>query len=345
MRVHCYPIVAALAAALCAQNYTVSPLAYTNTAGNGGNTIPWWSATHHYMQLHGDLRGRVLVTQGISLRRQPSGTFTTAVARTVDLEMFCGPCNVLAPSATYANNYTSPATRVFNRKMANLPDWTQPASSPAPWNLVVAFDTPFVHTGASDLAWEALIYSTTSSGTYPTDAYSGSVAATNVNSGTGCIATGRTTAMAISNRTTYNANTNMLDASWTSTNGVGSVATAVLIGILNPNQPVPGLCTNLYAVPMVQLVGTSAAAGTFATPVVGMPWSPPIVGGKLHAQSACVDSGRTSGLPISASNGVETTMPDRPALVRRIWANDVNATTGSLSESYPYGLITRFTHQ
>jgi hypothetical protein len=335
-------LVAAAAASLSAQNYIVSPVAFTNVASNQGNTIPFWSQTHHYMQLHGDLRGTPRIMQGLSLRRAGFGTFATAVARTIDLELFMGPCNIANASSTFASNYTAPRTNVYTRKMTNLPDWVNPQGSPAPWSIVLVFDAPFVNTGQADLAWEALIHSTTSSGSYYADAYSGTGTLANVNSGTGCLATGRTAAMSVTARILYNANTDTFDTNWVSSNGIASVPTAILIGVTNPNLAIPGLCTNLYSSAQVVLSGVANASGSFTTPAAGVPVIPAL---KLHSQSACPDTGRTTGLPVSASQACESTFPARPDNLRRIWVNDVNATVGSLSETYPYSLITRFTHQ
>jgi hypothetical protein len=63
----------------------------------------------------------------------------------------------------------------------------------------------------------------------------------------------------------------------------------------------------------------------------------------LFSQAVCADAGQ-AGLPYAASHGLDTVIPDTPPLFMRVWANDVNAVSGS-RETYPYGLVTRFLHQ
>jgi hypothetical protein len=252
------------------------------------------------------------------------------------------------PSTTYASNYTAAPTKVYNRKMTNLPDWVAPQGSPTPWTLVLAFDTPYVHTGISDAAWEALIYSTTSSGSYFADAFSGSNGniAINAPSGAGCTATGQSQPMQLTHLSTYNLPASTLSMSWTSSLGVAGAPTAILLGLVNPNTPIPGLCTNLYVAPaLITMTGTASSAGAFTTPPVPVPWASSLANARVHAQAACPDPGQSGALKVAASQGLETRLPSGPIQVRRIWANDVNATVGSLSESYPYGLIIRITHQ
>src|SRR5687767_4026211 len=80
-------ILSLLAAALAAQNHRVTPLLARNAEANGNNSIPWWSATHRYQQVQGDLRNVAMQIRELALRRDGgAGTLPTAIARTVDLD-------------------------------------------------------------------------------------------------------------------------------------------------------------------------------------------------------------------------------------------------------------------
>src|SRR5687768_18378243 len=93
--------VATCAAALSAQNYTVSPRRATNADMFSANTIPWWSATHRYHQVHGDLRNHIMVARELSFRRDGPYVNTGAVARTVDAELNMGKGDFATASVTF----------------------------------------------------------------------------------------------------------------------------------------------------------------------------------------------------------------------------------------------------
>ena len=343
-----------LASAALAQNFTYSPASSNTTDQNSNNTIPFWSATHRYQQAHGSLRGAPRLMQAISIRRDGGlGAFASAVARTIDAEMFMAHTNFATVSATFATNYAGAPVTTVTRKMINLPDWTANLGNPAPW-FAIPHDNPFAYTGTQDLLWEIKIYSTTSTGTYPADAFSGFAqdvgSATNVLFGTGCVATGRTSAMSISANIQSVNLTQSLRLQWSLSNGPASAPCSVLVGLTGIDQPIPGLCSNLYVGNILLVLnGTKSTGGSFTTPVIeATPFDPFWVGGKLFAQGAALDQGRTNPIPVSVSNRVESTIAAIPAgspdKIRRSWVDNVAATTGSLSENYNFGLAVRFSH-
>jgi hypothetical protein len=342
-RLRFIPAIGILCAIASAQNYTVSPSAYTSAEGNTGNTIPWWSATHRYQQIHNDVRGNAWLIQGLSLRRDGPGTFATAIARTVDAEIFAGTADFDTAAANFANNYLTGPTTVVNRKMINLPDFTNSLGSPAPWSIVIPFDTPLAYSGTQDLVWDILIHATTSTGGYFCDAYNGSVAATNTTLGPGCTATGKTTAMSLSASLASAPNT--FRFGWSGSNYPNNAVAFVVVGTSNPNLTVPGLCTVLRAFPLFFFVGLSSATGTLSIPATGVPWDPAFVGATLFSQAFADDPGQ-SGIPLAGSPGVQSMINAPPPFkIARIWVDNVTSPTGSRSEATPYGLVTRFTHQ
>jgi hypothetical protein len=337
-----------LAAGLAAQSYTVSPAAYATTAGNSNNTIPFWSATHRYQQIHGDMTGTPRVFVGMSLRKA-SITLASGVARTLDVEMLMCNSSFASQSTTFASNYIGTPTVVRPRGTINLPDWTTSQGSPEPWTVVVPFTTPFPYPGTNDFLWEWVIHSTTSTSTYAADAFSGfgndRLDASIVNLGTGCVATGKISPMTQSMQLYTLASSQTLNFSLTTTNAPNSAASSILVGPVNPNLTVPGLCEKIFSVGLWTLPATSSASGTVSQPVISTAHNLAWVGLKLYVQTASVDAGQP-GLPFALSRGQEGTIPGfapGAAPIQRIWSNSSTATSGS-KETYPYGLIVRFTH-
>jgi hypothetical protein len=343
-----------LAGSALAQNFTYSPASAGTTEQNANNTIPFWYGSARYQQVHGSLRGAPRLLQAISIRRDGMlGTFGSAVARTIDAEMVMAHTNFATVSGTFASNYAGTPVTTVNRRMINLPDWTANLGSPAPW-LAIPHDNPFAYTGNLDLLWELRIHSNTNTGSYPADAFSGFNfdigSATNVSFGTGCTATGRTSPMTISANVQSVNPTNSLRVQWSVFNGPAGAPCAVLVGLSGIDQAVSGLCSNLYVGNILLVInGTKSGTGSFTTPAIeATPFDPAWVGGKLYAQGAAIDNGRTDPIPVSVSNRVESTIVavpgGSPDKIRRIWVSDVNATVGSLSENYNYGLAVRFSH-
>jgi hypothetical protein len=336
----------ALGTLLPAQSYTVSPAAYEIAPGNGGNTIPFWSATHRYQQIHGDLTTARVIT-ALALRRSAG---SGGPARTLDLEVLMCASSFASSSTTFAANYIGTPTTVRARGSLNLPDWSTSQGSPEPWTLIVPFTTPFPHTAQNDLLWEWVIHATTSTSTYATDAFSGHSANTRVNAaitnlGTGCVATGKVSPMTQTMQLYTLTSPQTLNFSLTTTNAPNSATSSILIGPVNPNLTVPGLCEKLFSIGLWTLPATSSASGTISQPVVSAPFSAAWVGLKLFVQTASIDAGQP-GLPFALSRGQQGVIPPLfpgPVPIQRIWSNSSTATTGS-KETYPYGLITRFTH-
>jgi hypothetical protein len=335
----------AIATALAAQGETVSPFSATYTEANSNNTIPWWSQTHRYQQIHNNTRGKVMILRGISWRRD--GSFG-GPARTVDTEIFVGTGDYATATTTFATNYTNTPVRVLNRKMVSLPDHSAPPpTSPAPWTVVIPFDTPWPYVGQADLLWDMYIYSTTSSASYPLDAYSGSgVTLVNGSSqklGTGCTATGQAGEMTVTANLQTSGSASTTTFGWSVTRGRASSPVALMLGMANPDVQIPGICTKLYTSAQINLVGMTDSGGNFNIPATTLPYNPVWAGVHLFSQAVCADAGQ-AGLPYAASHGLDTVIPDTPPLFMRVWANDVNAVSGS-RETYPYGLVTRFLHQ
>src|SRR5262245_25839521 len=95
----------ALAALASAQNFTVSPLTFTNVEGPQANTWPW-VALFRYQQVYTDLVGTPRLIQGLAWRRnQDQYSNTSATPRTLDMDVSMCASSHAAWSTTFANNY------------------------------------------------------------------------------------------------------------------------------------------------------------------------------------------------------------------------------------------------
>src|SRR5262245_28442931 len=97
--------------ALWAQVTSISPYGYQTVEGNSGNTIPWWSGSATYQQLHdaADLAAvfpvPVGIIKGLSFRKDASAS-VGLTARTMDVQITLGgtPNTAATMSSTFAQN-------------------------------------------------------------------------------------------------------------------------------------------------------------------------------------------------------------------------------------------------
>ncbi len=352
MTIRMIPAALLLCAALAAQSYTVSPAAYTSAQGNATNPIPFQYLAARYQQIHGDLKGAPAVIQGMSVRRGAAAQ-ANAIARTLDLTVRCANSDITKVSATFAANYIGATTTALPKTSVNFPDWTVSGGNPEPWSIVVPFTVPFVYVGINDLLWEwAVENNGTGSGkSYAADAYSGisadMLSAPNVTLGTPCTATGQPQPMSYGPRCYSSRALNSFYYKGTALYGAPNSPSAILLGVVNPNLQVPGLCTNVYTDGLVSFASVSAGTlASFSTPDLLIPFNAAWVGVKLYSQAASIDTGRP-GIQVALSAGIENTLPAlQPAgvtpIVRIFDTTSATNATGTVN-FYAYGLVVRFT--
>ena len=343
-----YACLTLLAATAAAQNYVVSPAYCAVAEGGSNNTIPFWGTTgyYRYQQPMSDLKGTPRVFTEIAWRRDGQlGTTASYAARTIDMEISLADTDMATFSTTFASNYFNPPVNVFLRRMVNTPDHTtQPPVLPAPWTFALPFDTPFVYSGVKDLLYDITCHSFTTMNSYPLDATSGATPSAIggfTSNGTGCTtANGQMTLRATF---TISSSANSLALVWNVLRGPASATSAILVGIADPNAPIPGLCGMLHTDGTVlNISGTTSTAGTLNTPVVTLtPYNPAWAGFPLTAQAASVDATQT-GLPVAVSNGITSRIPPLPTATpsHRLYSSTLNALTGTLGTSF--SLPTRF---
>jgi hypothetical protein len=331
---------AALAAALpLSAQLIVSPASVATTEGNSNNTFPF-NNIFRYQQVHGDLRGTPFAMKGIQIRGD--GSFNSA-ARTVDMEIFVSNGPYVGFSQVFDRNHGPVRINVFTRKMVNLPAFTIPMPPPAAFTAIFPFDTQYPHTGNFDVVWEARIYSNTSTASYIMDANSNTPADVASRSatlfGTGCVATGRTLAMAAGSQFHTYRMANSHAAVFWSVNGPATTPSTILIGTTALDLPIPGACTNLYVSPMVAFGGSTDADGLFAIGPFHAAYDPALVGASLISQGAGLDPARADPIKLSASNRATNSFPAQStgsaALIRRLWlSGNPTGPVGSMDANY-----------
>ena len=157
------------------QQTLVSPAAAATVPGSTNNVAPFGQAmARRYIQIHSDLGTGVKFFKQLSLRKKATTALTGTI--TTDVEVNMGnsvPWDQIR--FLMSANFTGPKTRVIARKNVVLGP-SPGTGNPPPFDLPLVLDAPYLHIGTSSLAWEALVYSNTISGTAPTtlDADTGS---------------------------------------------------------------------------------------------------------------------------------------------------------------------------
>ncbi|MBI5853572.1 MAG: hypothetical protein HZB39_21395 [Planctomycetes bacterium] len=340
-----------LSSVLAAQGFT-SPAGYTTVEG---------SSNHDYILFrYNDLRWQQLdatsvgqaptLIQRISWRRDgTTGADPTWIARTIDIGAVLS--NSVVPGAIsegYAANYSGTPTNVFISRPVNLPDWTANLGSPAPFNLSLPLDLPWVYAGLEPFLWELNVTNNTSASDYGNDFQSitGSTATSTAGTslGTGCIATGQTAAMSLAG--TLKNQVTRFRLAYTVTRAPASTPVFMNIDFVNSNLPVPGLCANVIAVPTISFgVGISDIAG--AVPELALeniPYSAALIGTALYSQALAPDFGQPV-LPFALSNGRSHVFPNpaaTPATVTRVYGYRLATGAMRAPSVWTGGIVTLF---
>ena len=329
-----------------AQLQVVSPGAYLDIEGISTSSVPL-STVIRYQQIHGDMRGTALNLRAIALRRDGIATASQSYAsRVVDLSIVCSDANLGAATSTFANNYAATPVNVWPLAPVNLPSRIdRPRALPGPFDVVLPFAVPFAYSGQADLLWEFALHQTSSATSYPTDVANSSnilTYGTWVMNGVGCTtATGEFTLRSACDTSVLPTGPSVAFRFGT-VNAPPNTPAALLIGLGDPNLPVPGLCANLRVNPVVTLPGTSDANGFFDIFAGTRAYDASLSAAFFDAQAAVLDASQ-SGLGLAVSNGVSTRINNTPPTfpITRVSAGgNATATSGSLTSSL--AVVVRF---
>jgi hypothetical protein len=340
-----------LCAGLSAQTYHVAPSGHDVTEGTTNNTIPFWSVSATYQQIHdaADLNtvfgGPVAVINSINFRKD--GTLSGGTpAKAFELEISMGMTSVspLAYSTTFATNIGATPQVVLPYTPLNLPALTN-SSVPNPMGWQIPFATPFTYiSAAGNLCWEFRLKNG-ASGTAAMDASSRTGSIVYPNLGTGCIATGQTSAAAIGTKSL-----SMSTGVWSNRldRAEANAPTVQLIGLgpVTGPFPLPGFCTDLQFLPMASVTGVASATGQWTSALTfGSLLDAPSI--EIQAQFAWIDSALPNN--VGLSNATNLGIPlDSIRSVCRVYLSPSGGAAGNelgltaTGGSSRYGLVTIF---
>jgi hypothetical protein len=330
----------ALAAAASAQSTVTSPRGYDAIEGEQTFFHFTTSSDRRFQQIDATHVTNAFLVNSLGWRRNGTGGGTAALPRTMDLEVTMGITDMTVVSAEFDPNYL-PGSRqiVFTKKQVSMPDWTGAPSSPAPFDFVVALDTPFPYTGSLglviDFTYENAVVQGGSGGVSVDRAYVGALTSTGSLLGTGCVATGRSSAFSHTMRLENNGPNAPRFGMRLRADGANAPSGApVLLNIdfADQNLNIPGVCTTLHASPSLSvLLGVSSATGAVAQTSLSFPHTPSFLGATVVTQLVAPDAG-AGAIPAVLSNGRSATMPNDPATSNDClyhWAS-LTSTSGTL---------------
>jgi hypothetical protein len=362
MAIGAFGILAFTVAPLAAQITFLSPWFLSSTEGTHSSSIPFdRTQPTRYMQVHTDTTNRVMNIRQLSFRQNGASQSFSGV-RAISLELYLGYSKQYdhMQSLDYMANYASARTRVIARRTVNFGPQGQasPGGGNSFTNLDLSFDQQFPYDGLTfrSLLWEVLVFSNSLTGTFNTlDSEIGTPADNPGQvtvTGAGCTATGAT--LPVTQALSLGANGDSIVLGWSLVNAPPHSLAALSFGSLNPNAPVPGMCSNLQTNMLsVMNMGATDAQGQIplggnGTWIVENHWDDQTLFTQFHIG----DAGRSSPIKVANSNGLRIRLPrsntTRTLQVTRLW-NDDGTTTATravymVSGLANCGLVTRFTY-
>jgi hypothetical protein len=291
-----------------------SPPGAEHVQGNSGSAVSFGSTVGYQsrtQQADGNFVGHPLfrVCRSIAWRRYVS-TGAGAVARIAEVTLIMAHTDYNTFGATFASNYKDTPVTVFAKKNVNLPDWSMLLTKlPAPWDLVIPFDVPWIYNANDALVWEKIITNTSAAGTYYPDWFSVAAALdwgqTHIDQGPGC-----TTANGVFNKhDVHRSDTTNLQVGFDITAGPSNAAVIVLIGRKLQTVGVPGLCAPLGTDILLTLIaGVTDGSGNLAANYVNIPWQQDFSWLLLTSQAVAPDPTQP-GIQAVLSNATHYSLP------------------------------------
>ncbi|MCB9917781.1 MAG: hypothetical protein H6832_05215 [Planctomycetes bacterium] len=333
-----------------------SPKGYVSTEGTSSHNYMLFSK--YEMRWQGIDRSHVgagaKVMNEVAWRRDgTSSTGSTWTARTMsnwEMNMGLADWATLQVTDLEKNYKTGSKVQVVKPRTLSVVDISAPpTSAPAPWTTVVKFDAPFVYTGSDPFVWEVIYSGNTVTTDYSFDfqyvgTSSGYSSTSGTAVGTNCTATGMTSA--ISTYVTFYNHLTKFRIYYSLYNMPANSPAFMWIDGMDQNLTVPGLCTKLHALPLINIpLGVSDATGRVGSGYIdNLPYVPSVIGNDLYFQYVGVDLGQ-AGLPFALSAGRKITVPADPVptQVTRFYHYKTTATSSTTTSGPWYGgIITRF---
>lgn len=311
----------------------VAPAGHANLDGITQNTIPFWSASATYQQVHDQsdlavvLNNTPTTIKGLSLRKDGSTIQAASQARTMDVQITLGvtPVDSQTATATYATNLGPSPTVVLPWTNISMPAMTN-ISLPNPFQVVIPFATPLLYPPAAgnNLCWELRLRNNSNTAAVYIDSTAFQVGLM-ANFGVGCTATGGSAAAKIGIRTlqiTQNPAPyrNRLE------NALPSTPAVFLFG-LQRQQIVLPLCSNLEIVPLIDIAGATNNLGQWDL-TLPLPPFQNTPAAELVAQFAFLDAGLQNGIGLSDASAIRTP-PSSSTKLTRLYTSTSGSATGN----------------
>jgi hypothetical protein len=334
--IRCLSVVALIALPLAAQTQIVSPTGYADVEGGlGGN--PPLTGVQRYQQIHGDVRGGVV--RAIALRREGTAFEDPRyVARTIDAELVVAGGNAATAGRGFAANYATPAVVAIARTTLQLPSRVaQPPTRPAPFDVVFPFAAPFVVPAQTDFLWELAVHAA-STQPYPTDIADGASQVTfgsTIRNGVGCTTANGTMELHVGCDVSAIQGRSVVTLLFTTLAAPSFAPAAVVLGVGNPDLPLPGFCARIHVVPALVLPVQVDGAGDSRL-IDAFPLGQAAPGQWFDAQTVAIDPSQPA-VQLALTNGVSARVnaPRAPfPVVSLIATGAANATSGQLRPSY-----------
>lgn len=333
-----------------AQAFT-SPAGYLTTEGSSNHTYILFKYDRmRWQQLDDTNVGATpSLVQRIAWRRDAgAGANSTWTARTMDIEVVLSDSVPAAfVSTDFDANYAGMTSTVFTMKPVALPDWTQvPATTPAPFDLVLQLDTPWPHLGMKPFLWEVRTLNNTTGTDYGNDFQSKSGSRVTPNDGTSigssCTVGGQPMTLA---STVYNLVTSFR-ISYRVSNAPPSTSVFANLDLARSNITFPGLCAPIVVAPTISFpLGQSDAVGNLQLNLGNIPFNQNAVGMRLYSQALALDPTQPA-LPFALSNGESNTVPNTPTgtlvPVTRLYEYALSSGSMRAPSAWTGGIVTRF---
>lgn len=344
----------ALASLLAGQQPRVSPTPFTGLEGNGATSYPFSAALFRFQQIHADLRGGAAQVAALAWRRDAGSGGGPGLARTVDLDLTLAEGDAATAGPVFAANALANVTTAVARKNVALPDWrSQPPAAPASFTARIALDAPWTYGGSLDLLWEVRVFANSAAGDLYLADYGFPatppryLAATRAR-GSGCQTNSHPGLPMTLSASLWSEPSGLCFLQWFVDRAPSqALGAAVLLGVVDPDLPVPGFCASglrcepLLVLPPAAPVG---ANGACQTALFAIPWDPSFRGATLTSQALAYDA-QQPGLPLAGSNGLHCdlpyALPPTVTPLTRVYAGHPLLAQGALFRGTG-GLVTRF---
>lgn len=335
--------------------YVVSPATFASAFANDGAPVFTTYAPCTYMQIHRDVGSQALQIKEISFRRYPYVLPAAAFSASISLSL--STASTGAPTATYSLNHGANKQDIYSATSPKAFSFPQTVWQSTPvFEYHIPFPSPVSHVyiPKTSLCWEMRVHSSTIKSSFWLDLVSSQKELKATSFGTGCIATGQTTAPAIqttikeepaNNRYIFKTLAAALPAQqpyllWFGFRKDYWGTTPLPLDLTGYGGPGCSIYVDL-TFPLAGMTNAQGAVLTyFTTNPITFPNKPAYQGVPIFLQWWCADPQRTSGLKAVFSEGQELNVPGSSAVARIYTAGNAAATIGTVEPGS--GIVTRF---